>query len=204
MTVCLTKVTCKETPPSLVLLSPIPGNRYGVDDVYFEPSAAVALAQETSGRVVDETGRTVWFKGNRVARNQIMAITEPEAVPKEASLGVCLDTILKFEGITAATQLMLEEGKDALEILKEQLVETTVADMTGCPMDAMLYFVNKDIPVLAVLSDGEAVMITGFNEFNIVVFEPTTGKLYKKGLNDSAKWFAENGNRFITYFKEEE
>ncbi len=179
-------------------------NRYGVDDVYFEPSAAVALAQETSGRVVDETGRTVWFKGNRVARNQIMAITEPEAVPKEASLGVCLDTILKFEGITAATQLMLEEGKDALEVLKEQLVETTVADMTGCPMDAMLYFVNKDIPVLAVLSDGEAVMITGFNEFNIVVFEPTTGKLYKKGLNDSAKWFAENGNRFITYFKEEE
>lgn len=175
-------------------------NRDGVDEVYFDPAEAVSLAYDTSGRVVNETGRTVWFKGNRVTRNQIMAIAEPDAVSKEESLGVCLDTILKFEGITIQSRLMLEEGKDALEILKEHLVGATVADMTSCSMDAMLYFVNKDIPVLAVLSDGEAVLITGFNEFNIVVFEPSTGKLYKKGLNDSAKWFAENGNRFITYF----
>ena len=79
-----------------------------------------------------------------------------------------------------------------------------VADMTGCPMDAMLYFVNQDIPVLGILANGEAVLITGFNEFNIVVFEPSTGKLYKKGMNDSAKWFSENGNRFITYFRQGE
>ena len=133
-----------------------------------------------------------------------MAITEPAQTSVKESLAVCLDTILKFEGITAQSRLMLEEGRDALEILQEHLTGAEVADMTGCPMDAMLYFVNKDIPVLAVLSNGEAVLITGFNEFNIVVFEPATGKLYKKGMNDSAKWFAENGNRFITYFRGEE
>ena len=99
---------------------------------------------------------------------------------------------------------MLEEGKEPIEILDEHLVGTEVADMTGCPMDAMLYFVNKDIPVLGILASGEAVLITGFNEFNIVVFEPSTGKLYKKGLNDSTKWFSENGNRFITYFRKGE
>lgn len=178
-------------------------NRYGVDEVYFDPARAIVLAYETSGRVVDETGKTVWFKGNRVTRNQIMAMTEPEKTTKDASLSVCLDTILKFEGITAQSQLMLEEGKDALEILKSQLVNAEVADLTGCPMDAMLYFVNKDIPVLATLTDGEAVLITGFNEFNTVIFEPSTGKLYKKGMNDSAKWFEVNGNRFITYFVKE-
>ncbi len=178
-------------------------NRYGVDEVYFDPARAIALAYETSGRVVDETGKTVWFKGNRVTRNQIMAIKEPQKTTKDASLAACLDTILKFEGITAQTRLMLEEGKDALEILKSQLVNVEVADLTGCPMDALLYFVNRDIPVLATLADGEAVLITGFNEFNTVIFEPSTGKLYKKGMNDSAKWFEENGNRFITYFVEE-
>ena len=88
-----------------------------------------------------------------------------------------------------------------MEILQEQMVNAAVVDMTGCPMDAMLYFTNKDIPVLGILSSGEAVLITGFNEYNIVVFEPSTGKLYKKGLKDSAKWFEENGNCFITYFK---
>lgn len=176
-------------------------NRYGVDEVYLDPAKALALAYETSGRVVDGSGRTIWFKGNRVTRNQIMAITEPERVGVSDSLAVCLDTILKFNGITAQSQLMLDEGKNAYEILSEQLVNARVADLTGCAMDAVLYFVNKDIPVLAILSNGEAVMITGFNEFNVVIFEPSTGKLYKKGLNDSTKWFAENGNCFITYFE---
>ena len=177
-------------------------NRNGVDEVSYNPAEAVSLTYETSGRVVDETGRTVWFKGNRVTRNQIMAITEPEETTAEESLAVCLDTILKFEGITAQSGLMLEEGKEPLEILEEHLVGAAVADMTGCPMDAMLYFTNQDIPVLGILANGEAVLITGFNEFNIVVFEPSTGKLYKKGLNDSTKWFSENGNRFITYFRQ--
>ena len=176
-------------------------NRYGVDEVYLDPAKALALAYETSGRVVDGSGRTIWFKGNRVTRNQIMAITEPERVGVSDSLAVCLDTILKFNGITAQSQLMLDEGKNAYEILSEQLVNARVADLAGCAMDAVLYFVNKDIPVLAILSNGEAVMITGFNEFNVVIFEPSTGKLYKKGLNDSTKWFAENGNCFITFFE---
>jgi len=177
-------------------------NGTGIQEIYFDPARAIALAYETSGRVVDNTGKTVWYKGNRVTRNQIMAITEPEKVSASESLSVCLDTILKFEGITAQTKEMLDAGQSAPEILKEQMVNAEVADLTGCTMDAMLYFVNKDIPVLAILADGEAVLITGFNEFNTVIFEPSTGKLYKKGMNDSAKWFEENGNYFITYFEE--
>lgn len=178
-------------------------NRNGVDEISSDAAPAISLAYETSGRVVDETGQTVWFKGNRVTRNQIMAITQPEKVSGEESLAACLDTILKFEGITAQTAAMLEEGMDALEILQSQLVNAEVVDLMGCTMDAMLYFVNRDIPVLALLSDGEAVLITGFNEYNIVAFEPAEGKLGKKGMNDSTKWFAENGNHFITYFEKE-
>ena len=71
--------------------------------------------------------------------------------------------------------------------------------MSGCNLDAMLYYVNLDIPVLAILSDGEAVLLTGFNEYNVVVMEPSTGKLYKKGMNDTTEWLQENGNYFVTY-----
>lgn len=68
----------------------------------------------------------------------------------------------------------------------------------------MLYYVNQDIPVLAILKDGEAVLVTGFNEFNVVILEPSTGKLYQKGMNDSTEWFAENGNYFLTYVRLED
>ena len=69
--------------------------------------------------------------------------------------------------------------------------------------DAILYYVNKDIPVLASMNDGNAVLIIGFNELNTVLMDPLTGGTpFKKGMNDSTQMFAENGNRFITYMKE--
>ena len=42
-----------------------------------------------------------------------------------------------------------------------------------------------------------------FNELNIVVMNPETGTVYKKGMNDSKEWFEKNGNCFITYVTEE-
>ena len=73
-------------------------------------------------------------------------------------------------------------------------------DLTGCNLDTILYFTNRDIPVVAILEDGEAVLIVGFNQYNIVILEPETGKLVKKGMNDSTQWFEKNGNRFLTYY----
>ena len=84
------------------------------------------------------------------------------------------------------------------------MLNAKVVDLTGCNLDTVLFFVNRDIPVLASLENGEAVLVVGFNQYNIVVMEPSTGKLYKKGMNDSAQWFEENGNQFITYFRVEE
>ena len=90
-----------------------------------------------------------------------------------------------------------------MEILEDNLEDAQILDLTGCNLDSVLYYVNQDIPVLATLQNGDAVLITGFNEFNVVIMEPATGKLYKKGMNDSTQWFAENGNRFITYIRKD-
>lgn len=172
-----------------------------VEGIYLSAQEAVKSAYDVSGSVMNEEGKTVWIKGNRVTRNQIMAIKEPEETAPENSLAVCLDTIMKFKGISRSSQELLANGQSVLEILGENLHDVEVVELIGCPMDAMLYFVNRDIPVLAMLNNGEAVLITGFNEFNVVIMEPSTGKLYKKGMNDSTEWFEENGNRFITYFE---
>lgn len=98
----------------------------------------------------------------------------------------------------------MEQGKTVLDVLEENLDDAEILDMTGCSLDAMLYYVNKDIPVLALLENGEAVLITGFNEYNVVIMEPASGSLYKKGMNDSTEWFEENGNCFITYIRVED
>lgn len=175
----------------------------GIEGIYANPGKAVALAYSSAGVVVDDDGRYVWRRENRSARNQIMAITEDEMSETRSSLAVCLDTILKFEGISRNTQRLLESGSTVFSILESDLQESTILDLTGCSLDTVLYYVNKDIPVLALLADGNAVLIVGFNELNIVVMDPMTGTLYKKGMNDSTEWLNENGNRFITYVRKE-
>ncbi|MCM1186189.1 MAG: hypothetical protein NC251_08585 [Lachnoclostridium sp.] len=174
---------------------------YGVNAIYNSPAAAVNLAYQISGIVTDDSGNCIWLKGNRVTRNQIMAIKEDIVTPSKDSLTICLDTMLKFEGIIRNSEYLLGRGDTVREILENNLEGAQILDLTGCNLDAVLYYVNQDIPVLALLKNKEAVLVTGFNEYNVVIMEPATGTLYKKGMNDATQWFEENGNQFITYIR---
>ena len=55
--------------------------------------------------------------------------------------------------------------------------------------------------MLTTLEDGSALLITGFNELNIVVMDPKDGTVYKVGMNDATAMLEENGNQFITYMR---
>lgn len=172
---------------------------YGVDSIYNSPGRAVNRAYEISGVVTNDTGKCLWLKGNLVTRNQIMAIKEQRVTEEKNSLAVCLDTMLDFEGIIRNSEYLLNQGQNVIEILQDNLPDAQVIDLSGCMLEATLYYLNQDIPVLALLENGEAVLITGFNEYNVVIMEPSAGTLYKKGKGDATEWFLENGNHFITY-----
>mgnify|MGYP001117283801 CR=1 FL=1 len=175
----------------------------GIENIYVNPGKAVDLAYRTAGVVVDDDGDFVWRRETRSTRNQIMAITENEVTETKGSLAVCLDTILKYEGISRNTQSRLNQGDTVFDILEGDLQNCTILDLSGCSLDAVLYYVNKDIPVLATLEDGNAVLIVGFNELNIVVMDPVDGTLEKRGMNDSTGWLEENGNQFISYIRKD-
>lgn len=172
--------------------------------IFTKAGDAVKLAYEQAGVVVDDGACYIWKRENRSTRNQIMAITEDASTEERSALAVCLNTILRYEGISQSTQKMLDRGETVLGILEKNLQSSTILDLTGCSLDSILYYVNKDIPVLATLEDGSAVLVVGFNELNIVVMDPETGTLYKKGMNDSTQWFTDNGNQFVTYVTTEE
>ncbi len=176
----------------------------GVEGIFTDEGDAVNTAYGLSGIVVDEQGRYVWARGNRSLKNQIMAIKGAAITEEKNSLAVCLDVMLQYEGIMRNTEYMLNRGDTIREILEDNLDNAGVLDLTGCSLDAILYYVNKDIPVLASFNDGNAVLIIGFNELNTVLMDPLTGGTpFKMGMNDSAGMFEENGNRFITYQRKE-
>lgn len=172
---------------------------YGVSKITCSAAEAIKIANEKYGTVTDGAGRYIWRKGNLVTRNQIMAIKEAQVEEGKTSLAVCLDAMLKKEGISINTQALLDQGQTTWQILENEMDNVKPLDLTGVPAETVLYYINQDIPVMATLSNGESVLITGFNEFNMVIMDPVSGELYKKGKNDSAEWFEENGNRFMTY-----
>ncbi|HKM33916.1 MAG TPA: hypothetical protein VJY54_04140 [Lachnospiraceae bacterium] len=173
----------------------------GMIGIYRDPAKAVQLAEQVSGVVISPKGDYVWIKGNRVTRNQIMAIEGASVTEEKPSLAVCLDTILKYEGIVSNTEYLLANGEGVVSILSSNIEDAKILDLTGCSLDAVLYYVNQDIPILAALQDGNAVLIIGFNQYNIVLMDPVKGTIYKVGINDATEWFKDNGNCFVTYIK---
>ncbi len=175
--------------------------KYGIDGTFTHEADAIKLAYTINGTVVDEKGDYVWKKTSRSTRNQIMAITGKQVDENGSELATCLETILEFEGIIKNVQPMLERGSSVKQILEENLNGARVLELRGVSLDAILYYTNKDIPVLVSLEDGRAMLLIGFNELNVVVMDPATGSVYKVGMNDATNLFWQNGNAFVTYIK---
>lgn len=177
---------------------------YGKDGImgtFTHEADAVNMAYNVRGVVADEKGGYIWKRSSRSVRNQIMAISGRSGNEQSTDLAVCLETILEYEGITKNVQPMLDQGKTAKQILQENLEDARLLELRGVSLDAVLYYVNQDIPVLASLEGGNAVLVIGFNELNIVVMNPRTGTIYKIGINDATKLFQDNENSFLTYLK---
>ena len=175
---------------------------HGIHGVYSNVAEAIVFAESVSGTVINESGSYIWARTGRSTQNQIMKIEGSLAEGGNSTLAVCLNAMLAAEGITRNSQYFLDRGETALSILNEQMPEAEILDLSGCSLDAVLYYVNKDIPVMAILNDRNAVLIVGFNELNTIIMDPATGKISRKGMNDSKEWFNRNGNQFITYFVE--
>lgn len=176
---------------------------YGLERICENESEAVSYANELFGMVYDEAGNYLFRKGTLKNKNQIMKIEPDRESEERSSLAVCLDTMLLAEGVTKNSAYLLQNGETVFSILEENLESAKVLDLTGCQMDVILYYINQDIPVLALLDNREAVLVVGFNEMNTVLMDPATGTIYKKGMNDSREFFEEAGNRFITFVRKD-
>lgn len=167
--------------------------------VYADLSEAAEEAYQSNGVVVDDQGTYLYRRTGRPARNQIMAIDPVTAEAEGEELAVCLDVMLALEGYTVDTAPLLRQGMEPGEILEEKGQGMTALDLNGCRLDIILYYVAQDIPVLARMVDGSAVLVIGYNEYQIVVMNPQTGTNYKISMTEAGRWFEENGNWFLTY-----
>ena len=167
-------------------------------------SEAVNRAYADAGTVTDDAGRIIWIKADRDDRNQIMAIKTPEKVSSDRSISTCIDTIMQYNGISLDTEYMIEQGTTPVDIMAKNIPDIEVLDLTGCSLDAVEYYLNIDVPVMVVKNDGTAVLLTGFNSTETVVFDPSEGTLGKVKTDHLSDTLGQEGCSYITYISTEE
>lgn len=139
--------------------------------IYTDFSDAVKAAYEVMGFVTDGNQKILW---NRVNRDTIRNIRDPQVAAGEL--------IMNIEG--------LEKGRQVGENL-------FVLDVRGCILNQVLYFIGQGIPVIAYTEDGNYVYLSGYDQYNVTIFNPSTNETKKMGLNDGSAYFEALGNDFI-------
>ena len=172
-----------------------------ITSIYTDASDAVYDAENERGTVTNKECRYIWKSNDTRDKNTIEGIDTSRVGTGRETVVICLDEMLKTAGVYLDIDRELTEGRSALDIMKENIGAGVPLALTGCSMDAMMYYVSSGAPVMAFVEDGNAVLITGYDNNNIIIYDPAEGRAGKKGIRDSSSWFASNGNRFLTYAK---
>lgn len=172
-----------------------------LDSAYGTVREAVAAADKVMGVVTDQNQDCIWNRGGRKLRTQIGGIVTNEPQTGETGLEACLSEILGFEKVYQDIKEELGQGKNAFEILNGNL-EEQVLDLSGCSLSAVLYYVSRGKPVLALTGTSDAVLIVGYDPQNTILYDPDAG-VRRMGMNDSKAFFEGAGNLFIGYLEKE-
>jgi uncharacterized protein YvpB len=114
------------------------------------------------------------------------------------SLESCIKLMAKYLGKNIDNKTLDLKDTSALEILNKDLKVEPIR-LTGSTLDQVLYYINKGRPVIAMTGYNDAILIYGYDAYNIYMIDPKQGKSVKIGLQDSRDLFENAGNIFISY-----
>ncbi|MEY8354183.1 hypothetical protein AALB39_12595 [Lachnospiraceae bacterium 54-53] len=132
---------------------------------------ALELAYEKMGVVTDQNQEIVW---NRVNRPPARSMKDP--------LKTGAGFLRNLNGFTESKSY----GEGVLML-----------DARGCGLNQILYFVGRGCPAAAYTGQGGYVLISGYDQYNVTLYNPETGDSEKMGLNDASAFFAGQGNDFV-------
>ncbi len=132
---------------------------------------ALELAYDRMGVVTDQNQEILW---NRVNRPPIRNMKDPMK-----------------NGATFVRNL---EDFNGERTVREGVL---MIDARGSSLNQVLYFVGRGCPVAAYTGQGGYLLISGYDQYNVTLYNPTTGDSQKMGINDASSFFAERGNDFV-------
>ncbi|MCD7906692.1 MAG: hypothetical protein LUH04_03170 [Clostridium sp.] len=132
---------------------------------------AVDMAYEHMGVVTDENQNIVW---DRINRKPIVNIKDPMSKANK---------MLRYLGDFTVSQ----EFEGGL----------LMVDARECTLSQMLYFIDKGLPVIAYTEPGKYILLSGYDQYNVSLYDPETQESWKMGMNDATAYFENLQNDFV-------
>ncbi len=172
----------------------------GVQGAYQEAFDAIAIAKNGIGSVLNGKNQIVWERGNKSSK---YTITQFEAMnsgtgTETNKIEQCIQWVLAYQGVNISTDKLSVKETSAYAVL-EKYSKYEPVRLTGTALEDVLYYVSNGRPVIGILNNKEAVVIYGYDTFNILIMDPAKKEKTIMGLQDSTNLFKNAGNVFLSY-----
>lgn len=159
---------------------------------------AVNTANTLMGVVIDSNGRIIWERGAKYNHNTIEGIHIVKKESGVSSKGACLSMLLSVAGVEVSAKELSDDSKSMYSLLKKHSQKMPLK-LTGCSLDAVLYYVSAGRPVIAMKNAVDAVLLTGYDEYLVTVIDPLYGRSMNYSMEKAEKMFGSADNVFISY-----
>ncbi|HKL79731.1 MAG TPA: hypothetical protein VJ888_04765 [Mobilitalea sp.] len=188
----------EDMEPEKVLFFPYIAGK--ITGFYEEAADAIEQANIYGGVVISSNHQLVWERGGKDSKNIISGFDDLIIDETQQTLESCIELLLGHLGNNTNRSTISLNGSSAYEIIGGKMANTPVR-LTGITLEEALYYVSKGRPIIAMTDHENAVLIYGYDNFNINVVDPNKGKAMKIGLQDSKEMFEEAGNVFLSYLE---
>lgn len=149
---------------------------YGIgkmQGIFDNAAQAIQKAEEISGVVISSEQEYIWEKGNRDLGYYIEGNEPFGKAEGQSSLDACLAYMERYDA--------------------ERM------DLTGCSLEQVMYVINRGLPMIAMLEQGHAVLIVGYNWCDMYYIDPDTGIECAMSQSQFAEATEAAGNTFIGF-----
>ncbi|MCH5252579.1 MAG: hypothetical protein J1F22_06365 [Lachnospiraceae bacterium] len=162
-------------------------------------SKAIREADKQMGVVISSNHQVVWERSGSFNQNNIGGITMTKAGEGVSNLAACAHMVLKQKHVNVEAKDLSKKKSPVYDMLAAYMQRPV--NLKGCTLEQVLYFVSGNKPVIAMTGDSKAVVIAGYTEQMLYLYDPATGRRPTVSRSQYEEIFKNAGNRFISYME---
>lgn len=158
-----------------------------------DAAEAIRLADEQMGVVMDNKSHIIWERGGKFISKELSGIYYPDNSPST----IKSSTQMLLQGAQHTVSVDKLKGKSIMSMLDDYLEQPV--NLTGCTLDEVLYFVSNGKPVIGMLDNSHAVLITAYTSSTVTWLDPAKRDSTVTSIINAEKMFKNAGYVFVSY-----